>query len=215
VETQRAERSLAGVAEELAKLRTKADAGLVSPLRRQLVHSDFWDSNVLFRHGRPVLLADFDPVGELPRVDDLALTLDCARSDLSAEGDRRRNLVGCAAWSTATNPLWTGPFLPLSAPRCRWPLPTSRCRRSGVGGPLGRRDGGALPRRQCRTRAGGSAADHERAGPLAGHLHLCQHRGSHTRIGLELGPREWMPIGAVDVLELARFAPGFWGNPLT
>lgn len=46
-----AERSLAAVAEELAELVTQAEAGLVSGLPRHLVHGDFWDNNVLFRHG--------------------------------------------------------------------------------------------------------------------------------------------------------------------
>jgi Ser/Thr protein kinase RdoA (MazF antagonist) len=32
----------------------------------KLVHGDFWDNNVLFRHGRPVLLADFDFIGNGP-----------------------------------------------------------------------------------------------------------------------------------------------------
>ena len=81
-----AERRLAAVAEELAELVTEAEAGLGSRLPRQLVHGDFWDNNVLFRHGRPVLVADFDFMGERARIDDLALTLHCARSDLSPEG---------------------------------------------------------------------------------------------------------------------------------
>ena len=41
---------------------------------------------VLFRHGLPVLLADFDFMGERARIDDLALTLHCARSDLEVGG---------------------------------------------------------------------------------------------------------------------------------
>jgi Ser/Thr protein kinase RdoA (MazF antagonist) len=48
-----AERRLAAVAEELAELVIQAEAGLVARLPRQLVHGDFWDNNVLFRHGRP------------------------------------------------------------------------------------------------------------------------------------------------------------------
>jgi hypothetical protein len=42
---------------------------------------------VLFGHGRPVLLADFDFMAERARVDDLALTLSCASSDLGGWQD--------------------------------------------------------------------------------------------------------------------------------
>jgi Ser/Thr protein kinase RdoA (MazF antagonist) len=79
-----AEAGLAADAERLAELVAEAEAGLVGSLPRQLVHGDFWDDNVLFRSGRPVLLADFDFMGERARVDDLALTLRCAASDLGA-----------------------------------------------------------------------------------------------------------------------------------
>jgi len=48
-----AERRLAAVAEELAELVTEAETGVVAQLPRQLVHGDFWDNNVGFRHGRP------------------------------------------------------------------------------------------------------------------------------------------------------------------
>jgi aminoglycoside phosphotransferase (APT) family kinase protein len=72
---------------------TKAEVALVSQLPRQLVHGDFWDNNVLFRHGRPVLLADFDFVGEQARVDDLALTLWCARCDLSTQAGPAEELA--------------------------------------------------------------------------------------------------------------------------
>jgi Ser/Thr protein kinase RdoA (MazF antagonist) len=76
------EARLAAAAEELAGLVAEAEAGLVTRLPRQLVHGDFWDNNVLFRHGRPVLLADFDFMGERARIDDLALTLWWASLDL-------------------------------------------------------------------------------------------------------------------------------------
>ena len=75
---------LAAGADRLAHLVAEAEAGLVPRLPRQLVHGDFWDDNVLFRSGRLVLLADFDFMGERARVDDLALTLRCAASDLGA-----------------------------------------------------------------------------------------------------------------------------------
>lgn len=73
MEANRAELRLAAVAEELAELVAETEAGLVPRLPRQLVHGDFWDNNVLFRRGRPVLLADFDFMGERARIDDLAL----------------------------------------------------------------------------------------------------------------------------------------------
>ena len=40
-----------------------------------------------FRGGRPVLVADLDFMGERARIDDLALTLWCARCDLDVGGD--------------------------------------------------------------------------------------------------------------------------------
>jgi homoserine kinase type II len=61
-----AERRLAAVAEELAERVIQAEAGLVARLPRQLVHGDFWDNNVLFRHGRPVLVADSTSWGSGP-----------------------------------------------------------------------------------------------------------------------------------------------------
>jgi Ser/Thr protein kinase RdoA (MazF antagonist) len=103
------------VAEELAELVTQAETRLVSRLPRQLVHGDFWDNNVLFRGGRVVLLADFDFLGERARIDDLALTLHCARCDLDSDGDPVGSVPGCAVWSPATTPVWTGRCRPPSA----------------------------------------------------------------------------------------------------
>ena len=68
-----AERRLAALAEGLAELVTRAEAGLVAQ-SPQLVHGDCWDNNVGFRGARPVLVADFDFMGERARIDDLALT---------------------------------------------------------------------------------------------------------------------------------------------
>ena len=56
-----------------------------APFRRlpqQLVHGDFWDNNVHFRDGEIVLIGDFDFVGLRARIDDLALTLFYANSEL-------------------------------------------------------------------------------------------------------------------------------------
>jgi Ser/Thr protein kinase RdoA (MazF antagonist) len=128
-----AESRLAAAAEELAGLVTGAEAGLGAHLPRQLVHGDFWDNNVLFRDRRPVLLADFDFMGERARIDDLALTLRCASVDLGtdvgAAEDRSllRRLV--ASYDAA----WTRHGLSTSVPPCRWRWPASPCRRS-VGG---------------------------------------------------------------------------------
>jgi len=69
-----AEARLAAAAEELARLVDAAERA-AGPLPRQLVHGDFWDNNVFFRAGRPVLVTDLDFMGERPRIDDLALTL--------------------------------------------------------------------------------------------------------------------------------------------
>jgi Ser/Thr protein kinase RdoA (MazF antagonist) len=126
---------VAAVAEELADLVTQAETetGLVSRLPRHLVQGDFWDDNVLFRGGRPVLLADFDFMEERARIDDLALTLHCARADLDAEGglaeDRARLRRLIAGYDAGLDP-------PLSAAeRAALPVAMARqpCRRSGGG----------------------------------------------------------------------------------
>jgi Ser/Thr protein kinase RdoA (MazF antagonist) len=133
-----AERSLADVAEQLAELVTQAGAGLASRLPRQLVHGDFWDNNVGFRHGRPVLLADFDFMGERARVDDLALTLHCARSDLSTQAgpaqDRARLRRLVASYDAGLD-------LPLSAAeRAALPVAMARQPLSSIGGWVARLD---------------------------------------------------------------------------
>jgi homoserine kinase type II len=45
------------------------------PLPDQWCHGDYWDTNVLFRNGHIVLVADFGFMNRRPRIDDLALTL--------------------------------------------------------------------------------------------------------------------------------------------
>jgi Ser/Thr protein kinase RdoA (MazF antagonist) len=142
-----AERRLAAVAEELAELVTQAEAGLVCGLPRQLVHGDFWDNNVLFRHGRPVLLADFDFMGERARIDDLALTLWCAGAVLGAEGGlmeeraRLRRLV--ASYDAALE-------TPLSAAeRAALPVAMARQPLSSIGGWVARLDDEAAARRHA------------------------------------------------------------------
>jgi homoserine kinase type II len=66
----RRESSYVDAAEQLA-------ASLASDveLPRQLVHGDFWATNVYLSGDRITLLLDLDFLGERPRVDDLALTL--------------------------------------------------------------------------------------------------------------------------------------------
>jgi Ser/Thr protein kinase RdoA (MazF antagonist) len=142
-----AERRLAAVAEELAELVTQAEAGLVDRLPRQLVHGDFWDNNVGFRHGRPVLLVDFDFIGERARIDDLALTLWCARCDLDAEDGpvkeraRLRRLVDSYD---------VGLDLRLSATeRAALPLAMARQPLSSIGGWVARLDDQAAARRHA------------------------------------------------------------------
>ena len=142
-----AERGLAGVAEELAELVAGAEAGLVSRLPRQLVHGDFWDSNVGFRRGRPVLVADFDFMGERTRIDDLALTLWCARSDLDAKGgpvEERARLGRLVAGYDA------GLDLRLSAvERAGLPVAMARQPLSSIGGWVARLDDEATARRHA------------------------------------------------------------------
>jgi Ser/Thr protein kinase RdoA (MazF antagonist) len=138
------EARLAAAAEELADLVAEAEAGLAGRLPRQLVHGDFWDDNVLFDHGRPVLLADFDFMGERARIDDLALTLHRARSDLGSQTGpaeqpaRLRRLV--ASYDTGLDQ-------PLSAvERAALPLAMARQPLSSIGGWVARLDDQATAR---------------------------------------------------------------------
>lgn len=141
------ERRLAAWAEDLAELVTQAEAGLVDRLPCQLVHGDFWDNNVGFRRGQPVLLADFDFMGERARIDDLALTLHCARCDLGTAGGppqeraRLRRLV--ASYDAGLD-------RPLSADE-RAALPSAMARQSlsSVGGWVARLDDQAAARRHA------------------------------------------------------------------
>jgi Ser/Thr protein kinase RdoA (MazF antagonist) len=81
-DASRVERQVAEEAEELAALVAQAEQR-VGERRRQLVHGDYWDNNVLFRGGRIVQVADLDFMGERARVDDLALTLYYTNSTFS------------------------------------------------------------------------------------------------------------------------------------
>jgi Ser/Thr protein kinase RdoA (MazF antagonist) len=132
------EAGAATAADRLAELLAEAEAGLVSRLPRQLVHGDFWDDNVLFRHGRSVLLADFDFMGERARVDDLALTLWCAGADLGVEAGSdalRGRLARLVAGYDA------GLEVPLSAAeRAALPLAMARHPLSSIAGWVARLD---------------------------------------------------------------------------
>jgi homoserine kinase type II len=70
-----AEVRLADRADELAARVAAGERALSAALPRQMVHGDFWDTNVLFTAGRVVLVLDFDFMGERARIDDLALVL--------------------------------------------------------------------------------------------------------------------------------------------
>jgi len=70
-----AETRLADLADQLASTLAAHEQHDPVPLRRQLVHGDFWDTNVRFRRRQVALVTDFDFLGERPRTDDLALTL--------------------------------------------------------------------------------------------------------------------------------------------
>lgn len=80
----------ADMAEELATALRPLE--LAPALRKQLVHGDFWDNNVLFHKGgrgeadHVGVLLDLDFMGERPRIDDLALTLYYTNSTLQIEG---------------------------------------------------------------------------------------------------------------------------------
>jgi Ser/Thr protein kinase RdoA (MazF antagonist) len=94
-----------------------------------------------------VLLADFDFMGERARIDDLALTLHCARCDLRAEHgpaqdrDRLRRLV--ASYDAGLD-------LPLSASeRAALPVAMTRQPLSSIGGWVARLDDQAAARRHA------------------------------------------------------------------
>jgi Ser/Thr protein kinase RdoA (MazF antagonist) len=142
-----AERRLAVVAEELAELVAQAEAGLAPRLPRQLVHGDFWDNNVLFRHGRPVLVADFDFMGERARIDDLALTLWCGRCDLGAEADPAQERARLGRLVASYD---AGLDLPLSTVElAALPLAMGRQPLSSIGGWVARLDDQATARRHA------------------------------------------------------------------
>jgi len=84
------ERRIASEAERLAELVAAGEADLTGQLPRQLVHGDFWDNNVFFRGEDPVFIADFSFMAERARVDDLALTLYYADTELGLTGSRDR-----------------------------------------------------------------------------------------------------------------------------
>lgn len=92
-----AEARLADLADQLATTLAGQEHGDSGPLPRQLVHGDFWDNNVRFRHRRVALVTDFDFAGERPRTDDLALTLyyTCVDiTDITRDPAQLADLVG-------------------------------------------------------------------------------------------------------------------------
>ena len=92
-----AEARLAGLADQLAATLARQEQGEPAPLRRQLVHGDFWDNNVRFHHRQVALVTDFDFAGERPRKDDLALTLYYTSvdiTDITRDPARLTDLVG-------------------------------------------------------------------------------------------------------------------------
>jgi homoserine kinase type II len=87
------ERRRASEAERLAELVAAGEADLAGQLPRQLVHGDFWDNNVFSCGEDPVFVADFSFMAERARVDDLALTLYYADTELGLTGRRDRVAV--------------------------------------------------------------------------------------------------------------------------
>ncbi len=78
-----AELALARDIVRLAEFLRPREAELAGAARRQLVHSDFWEHNVLFdSDGNIAAVLDLDLCGSRPRVDDLAYTLSGTASAL-------------------------------------------------------------------------------------------------------------------------------------
>ncbi len=147
---------MATVAEELAEQVTQAETGVASRLPCQLVHGDFWDNNVLFRGGRPVLLADFDFMGKRARIDDLALTLHCARCDLRGQAGPVEELARLRRLVASYD---GGLDLPLSAAeRAALPVAMARQPLSSIGGWVARLDDEAEARRHTASVGPGLAA---------------------------------------------------------
>ena len=98
------ERRLAALAEELAELVTQAEAGLVARLPRQVVHGDFWDNNVLFRHGLPLAIA-CQPLssigGWVARLDDPAAARRHAASSGPELAAARQLMTELGRWQDA------------------------------------------------------------------------------------------------------------------
>jgi Ser/Thr protein kinase RdoA (MazF antagonist) len=91
------EARLADLADQLASTLARREQRDPVPLRRQLVHGDFWDNNVWFRHRQVALVTDFDFLGERPRTDDLALTLYFTSvdiADITCDPTQLTELVG-------------------------------------------------------------------------------------------------------------------------
>ena len=101
---------LAQLAEELADRVIASGAHYFPLLPKQLVHGDFWDTNVLFDKDEIALITDFDFMGERFRINDLALTLyftsmEYALSPLSDTDIRRLKHLVDAYDSGLTHPL--------------------------------------------------------------------------------------------------------------
>jgi Ser/Thr protein kinase RdoA (MazF antagonist) len=82
-DASQAELALARDIVVLAEVLRPREAKLASAARRQLVHSDFWEHNVLFDSDDHIAaVLDLDFCGSRPRVDDLAYTLSGTASSL-------------------------------------------------------------------------------------------------------------------------------------
>ncbi len=159
-----AEERLADMADELAELVSAGERDIVAALPRQLVHGDFWHNNVLFRHGRVVLVADLDFMGERARIDDLALVLYFADSgwvhDAADESRRARLRRLVDAYDSGLDQ-------PLTAPE-RAALPWAMARQPlwGIGGWVAALDDAEA----ARGHAAGMSADVARALRVVGEV---------------------------------------------
>ena len=158
------------VVDHLAEV-SAGEGPLLGGQRRQLVHGDFWDNNVLFSGGAVVAVLDFGFMAERTRIDDLALPISfwLLGTEEPPPGSSDLDLVTAllAAYDRHTDPLTEEERLALPLAVARQPAVVDRSlgprapRAGGRGARPGRRagavdrTGGAARPRPVAVGAGG------------------------------------------------------------